>query len=93
MIALLLTLSVACLWLAAWGFIRLGSAYDRLHCASFASVAALPPLVIAAFVADGASDRAFKLLLLAGLSFLCGAVQTHAIGRATALRDAWRDQT
>ena len=90
-VALLLALVVLVLWLAVWGFARLPNAYDRLHCASFAAVAAGPPLAALAFVADGASDRAFKILLLAVLMFVSGAATTHAAARAIAARDAGRE--
>lgn len=83
----LLVLTVLPLWLAALGFARLRSAYDRVHCVSFAAVASGAPLLALAFVADGASDRAFKVLLLVGLSVLSGAGLAHAIGRAIAFRD------
>lgn len=87
-ISLLLALTVLTLWLAVWGFARLPTAYDRLHCTSFAAVAAGSSLAILGFVADGASDRAFKILLLAVLMVASGAAMTHATGRAIAVRDA-----
>ena len=45
-----------------------------------------PLLVAAAFVADGASNRAWKILLLVALVMLNGAATSHAVARATAWR-------
>ena len=90
-VSLLLALVVLALWLASWGFALLPSAYDRLHCTSFAAAAAGLPLVAAGFVSDGASDRAFKILLLALLLLLSGATLAHASGRAIASRDAGKE--
>lgn len=90
-VAVLLALVVLALWLAVWGFARLPNAYDRLHCTSFAAIAVGAPLVVLAFVADGASDRAFKILLLVVLMLISGAATTHASARAIAARDAGRE--
>lgn len=87
-VSVLLALVVAALWLAAFGFARLRSAYDRVHCVSFAAVAAGPFLVAAGFVGDGFSDRAWKILLFAVVTLISGAVLAHATGRAIAFRDA-----
>jgi len=90
-VSVLLALVVLATWLAVWGFIRLPQVYDRLHCTSFAGIAAGVPLVALAFVADGASDRAFKILLLVALMLVSGAATTHAAARAVAARDAGQD--
>ncbi|HET8997942.1 MAG TPA: monovalent cation/H(+) antiporter subunit G, partial [Acetobacteraceae bacterium] len=81
-VSLLLAVLVLLLWLAAWGFARLRTPYDRIHCTSFATLAAAVPLVLVAFVSDGASDRACKILLLAALMLVSGATLAHATGRA-----------
>lgn len=88
MTAIFLALSVASFWLAAWGLLRLPSAYDRLHCVPFAAIAGGLPVLIATFIAQGVSAGAFKVLLIFMLNLGCGAALTHAIGRAMALRDA-----
>lgn len=85
-ISLLLTLVVGVLWLAAWGFARLRSSFDRIHAVSFAGVAVVLPLAAAVFVADGASDRALKVLLLGALMLGSSAALSHATARAIAVR-------
>lgn len=86
MIALLLTIAVAFVWLGCLGFARLGSAYDRLHCVTFAAVTGGFFVIMAAFVADGISDRALKILLFFLLTLANGAAVTHATGRAVMRR-------
>ena len=56
MIALLLAVAVAAVWLGCVGFIRLGDAFDRLHCVAFVGIAAGVPVMLAGFVSQGA-DR------------------------------------
>lgn len=90
-VSLLLAVVVLVLWLATWGLGRLHSAYDRIHCASFAVAGAGLPLAVVAFVSDGASDRAFKILLLVLLLLVSGATLAHASGRAMASRDAGKE--
>jgi multisubunit Na+/H+ antiporter MnhG subunit len=82
----LLTLAVLAAWLGCFGFLRLRSAMDRLHCAAFVNATTGTTLAVAAFVADGLSDRAFKVLLIAALGLVSGAAASHAIGRALLLR-------
>ena len=86
MIAVLLTFTVACVWLGCLGFARFASAYDRLHCVTFVAVTAGFFVVVAAFVADGVSDRALKILLFFLLSLANGAAVAHATGRAVMRR-------
>lgn len=78
----LLALVVLTAWLGCIGFARLRSALDRVHCVAFVNTAAGTALTVAAFVADGGSSRAFKILLVACLSLLAGAAMSHATGRA-----------
>jgi multicomponent Na+:H+ antiporter subunit G len=85
-IAVLLTIAVACAWLGCFGFTRFASAYDRLHCVTFVAVTAGFFVVVAAFVADGVSDRALKILLFFLLSLANGAAVAHATGRAVMRR-------
>lgn len=86
MIAAFLTVAVACVWLGCLGFARFGSAYDRLHCVTFVAVTAGFFVVVAAFVADGISDRTLKILLFFLLSLANGAAVAHATGRAVMRR-------
>ena len=83
-----LVITVASVWLAAWGYARLSTAYDRLHCVTFCGVSAGVSLVVMAFAADGISDRALKVLLLVTLMLVSGAAVEHAVGRAIAYREA-----
>lgn len=82
----LLGLLVAVTWLGCLGFARLRTPLDRLHCASFVNAAAGVLLAVTAFVADGASDRAFKILLMVAVTLVSGAALSHALGRALLYR-------
>jgi multisubunit Na+/H+ antiporter MnhG subunit len=62
-IAVFLASAVACVWLGSPGLTRFGSAYDRLHCVTFVAVTAGFFVVVAAFVADGVSGGALKILV------------------------------
>jgi multisubunit Na+/H+ antiporter MnhG subunit len=73
-------------WLGCFGFLRLRTALDRLHVVTFVAAGAGLPIAAAAFIADGASDRAWKILLLVVLQLGTGAALAHAIGRAVLLR-------
>ena len=84
---ILLGLAVLSAWIGALGFARLTSALDRLHCVGFTTIAAGLPLVLAAFVADGPSTRAFKLLLLWLVALIAGAALNQAAARAIFTRD------
>ncbi len=81
-----LGVAVLAAWIGAAGFLRLRTAYDRLHCATYVSVGAGLPVLVAACTADGLSDRALKLLFLVACMLLSGAALAHAIGRALLLR-------
>ena len=85
--AALLGLAVLGAWIAAAAFVRLRTAYDRLHCVTYLNAAAGLPLLIATFVADGFSDRFFKLLIMVVFTLLSGAAIGHAVGRAMLLRE------
>lgn len=82
----LLALAVLACWLGAAGFVRLRRPLDRLHCVTFVNIAAGLPILIAAFIADGPSDRVLKLGLLMVGVVLTGAALAHATGRALRLR-------
>lgn len=82
LVDILLAASVSCCWLACLGFARLRTPFDRMHCASFVNVVAVPLMVAAAFVADGSSQRAWKFLAAAAISFVAGGAGAHAAGRA-----------
>ncbi len=85
-IDMLLGLLVAVTWLGCLGFARLRSPLDRLHCASFVNAAAGVLLAAVAFLADGPSDRAFKVLLTVAVSLVAGSALSHAVGRALLYR-------
>lgn len=79
---LLLALMVVGAWVGCAGFTRLREPLDRVHCTAFINVAAGTPLVLAAFLNDGISIRACKMVLILGSSLLAGAAMSHAIGQA-----------
>ena len=83
----LLGMAVIAAWIGALGFARLTSALDRLHCAAFITVGCGLPIVVAAFVADGPSTRAFKMLLLLVVALVAGAAVNQAVARAIFTRD------
>ena len=89
-VAVLVAVLVAVTWLGCLGFARLRSPLDRLHCASFVNVAAGGVMVVLAFVADGSSIRAWKVLVLVAASVVGGAVLSHAAGRAILYRERFR---
>jgi multicomponent Na+:H+ antiporter subunit G len=83
----LLALAVLACWAGAAGFARLRSPLDRLHCVTFVNAAAGAAILCAAFVSDGASTRADKILLLLLAVLAAGAALAHATGRALVLRE------
>ena len=85
-IAALLAVVVGAVWLGCLGFARLRTPLDRLHCVAFVNAAAGSALCVAAFLADGPSTRAFKILLTVLVSLCYGAALSHASGRALWLR-------
>ena len=87
MIAAILALAGIAVWIGCVGFARLASPYDRLHCATFVAAGAGPLVGLAAFWADGASDRAWKILLVVVLVLVNGAALSHAASRAVAWRE------
>ena len=89
-IDVLLGISVFAAWLGCVSFARFRSPFDRIHCVTFVTAASGLALVIAAFVADGLSDRALKILFLALVALVNSAALAHATGRALLLR---RQQT
>ena len=64
----LLAACILSVWLGSAGFARLRSPLDRLHCTAFVNAAVGTALTVAAFVSDGVSSRAVKILLAALLS-------------------------
>ncbi len=81
----LLGIAVLAAWLGCAGFLRLRTALDRMHCVAFVYATAGSALTAAAFVSDGPSDRALKMLLLTVVGLLAGAAMSHATGRALLL--------
>ncbi len=83
---LFLGIAVLSVWLGCLGFVRLKTALDRLHCATFVNVAAGASVAIAVVVQDGATSRSWKTAALIALTLLIGAATSHAVGRALFLR-------
>lgn len=88
LVAGLLVVMVAAAWLGCLGFARLRAPLDRLHAATFINVVGGGALVLVAFIADGASDRALKILLAVAVSVGAGAASSHAVARALVQRGA-----
>lgn len=82
-IDVLLALAVLACWLGAAGFLRVRTARDRLHSVTFANGVAGVAVVAAAFVADGASDSALKVLIVAAAALLIGGTANLAIAGVT----------
>ena len=82
----LLAIAVATVWLACLGFVRLKTAMDRLHCATFVNVVAGFSLTLAVVIQDGATSRSWKTAALLLVTLLVGAATSHAVGRALYLR-------
>jgi len=55
---------------------------------TFVNAAAGAAVSLAAFAADGASDRAFKIALIVVVNLVAGAAVSHMTGRAVTQRDA-----
>lgn len=90
---MLVGLAVAFAWIGAAGFARLASALDRLHAVAFVTVGSGLAIVAAAFVADGPSTRAFKILLLWLIALVAGAAVNQAAARAIFTRDEAGERT
>lgn len=86
LIAALLALIVLAGWIAAFGFVRLNAALDRVHCVTFAVVGCGVALAALGFAADGVSNRSLKIAALAIFLLVSGAALSHATGRALMLR-------
>jgi multicomponent Na+:H+ antiporter subunit G len=77
-----LALAVAAIWLGAIGFMRLVTPLDRLHAVTFINVTAGAAFTVAAFLSDGPSDRAFKILFIWLVTLTASAATSHMVGRA-----------
>ncbi len=84
----LLAVMAACAWLGCLGFARLRAPLDRLHCVAFVTATSGTALAAAAFVADGVSPRALKMVVILLALLIGGAVQSHAVARAIDYRAA-----
>ena len=89
----LLGLAIVFAWVGAAGFARLSASLDRLHAVAFVTVGSGLSLVIAAFVADGPSTRAFKILVMWLIALIAGAAVNHAVARAIFTRDEVGERT
>ncbi len=87
----LLAIVVLATWLGCAGYARLRTPLDRMHCVAFVNATAWVALTAAAFVSDGCSGRALKILAITVVNLLAGAAMSHATGRAVLLRDGTSD--
>lgn len=92
-VALLLLFGVGALLLAATGLLVVRGAYARLHCASLGAVAGPLPVALAVLLDRGMGDLGWRAVLIAILSAATSAVATHAMARATRLRDQSLEDT
>jgi multicomponent Na+:H+ antiporter subunit G len=77
-----LAFAVATVWLGAAGFVRLPTPLDRIHAVTFINAAAGAAITLAAFLADGPTDRACKVLFIWLFTLAAGAALSHITGRA-----------
>ena len=87
LIDVLLAIGVAAAWFGCLGFARLTDSLARLHAATFIGCAVGPPLLIAAFLTQGASAGMVKVLFLLVIGLLSGGVLSHALGRSIVMRE------
>jgi len=73
--------------LGAAGLLRLEGTLDRIHAVTFVNAAAGAALAVAAFLADGLTDRAFKIVFIVIVNLLAGAAVSHMTGRALTERE------
>ena len=85
--AAFLVLGVACVWLGCAGFVRLTSAYDRLHCVTFVTLAGGGAVFLASWADLGMSPTVLKVLFLLLYAVMNGAALGHATGRAILHRE------
>jgi len=85
-----LALALLCAWLGAIAFARMRTDLDRMHVVTFVNFTAGGAMVLAVWLADGISARAWKCLLLWGVMLLSGALLAHASGRALLVRHGRR---
>ncbi|WBO68503.1 cation:proton antiporter [Streptomyces camelliae] len=80
----LLVAGTGVLLLSAVGLVALPRPFQRLHALTPATTVGLPLVALALAVATGPGRAAVKLLLIAVIVAIGGAVTAMAIGRATA---------
>lgn len=86
-VGVLLAVAVLGAWIGVLGFARLRAPLDRLHCAAFCNTVCGAALTLATFLADGVSERAFKVAFILILNCVGGALVSHVTGRALVTRD------
>lgn len=89
-VAALLVLLVAAVWLGAVGFARLAWPLDRLHCVTFVNITCGALILAAAGLWGGAADDVIKVALLLGALLVGGAAIAHATARMIVQRRAPR---
>ncbi|MGH8141972.1 MAG: monovalent cation/H(+) antiporter subunit G [Steroidobacteraceae bacterium] len=89
-VRVLLALALCCAWLGMIAFARLRTPLERMHVVTFVNLTSGSAVVLAVWLADGASARAWKCLLIWAVMLLSGALLAHASGRALLLRERRR---
>lgn len=89
-VAVLLALAVAAVWLATLAYLRLSTPFQRLHVITFVNVVAGGLILLAAFLDDGVSSRSLKCAFVWVIMLPIGALLAHATGRAFLVREGER---
>src|SRR5690349_20188927 len=85
--AVLLAAAVLCALFSAISVLVVGNVYDRLHYLSGTGALGVFFAAAAVWIHFGATEPAFKALLVAAIIFFTNAVLTHATGRAAWVRE------
>lgn len=78
----LLAVAIFAAWLSVIAFIRMPTAFQKLHAVTFVNVVSGAPLVTAALLTDGITPRSLKCLFMLLYIVLTGALLAHVTGRA-----------
>ena len=86
MIAVLLFIAVAAVWLGATAFVRMKDAISRIHVVGFVNVVSGGALTVATALFDGLSGRSLKVALIWLVTLATSGLLSHVTARALHLR-------
>ncbi|SER10370.1 multicomponent Na+:H+ antiporter subunit G [Faunimonas pinastri] len=92
LIDILLGLAVVSAWLGTAGLVLLRTSEDRLHAATFTTVAPGFLITVAVLLHQPFSALSLKQVLLFAASVVLGGILTHSIGRMLRIRDESTDR-